>query len=286
MNPARWLLRSALDRSAVGHHIDGVRRSVRGVPRLQGARCLVTGGSSGIGRALAVLLGSYGASVLVVARSEDELAATCAEIEKAGGTAKYVPCDLSDSKDIARLVQHLTDIDWIPDIVVNNAGHSIRRKAVDSVHRIHDYERTARLNYLAPVELTLGLLPAMIERNSGHIINVGTWGVPAGTMPRFTAYHASKAALTAFGRSLDAELASTNVRVTTVHFPLVRTPMIAPTADYDAMPALTPEAAAEWIVHAIETRPSTVEPIYARYAQLLSIVAPRAVNALTTSVGI
>ncbi|KAA0022845.1 SDR family NAD(P)-dependent oxidoreductase [Antrihabitans cavernicola] len=286
MDPTRWLLQAASDRAVITHRIDGIRRSVRGGPDLRGRRCLVTGGSSGIGRALAVLLGEHGASVLVVARSQDELKATCVEVEKAGGTAQFATCDLSDSTDVARLVRHLHDIDWIPDVLVNNAGHSIRRRAADAVHRFHDYERTARLNYLAPVELTLALLPAMIERKSGHIINVGTWGVPAGTMPRFTAYHASKAALTAFGRSLDAELASTGVCVTTVHYPLVRTPMIAPTEDYAAMPALTPEVAAEWILHAIETRPSTVEPIFARYTQLLSMIAPRKMNAIALSIGI
>lgn len=286
MNIGKWIVQATSDRAAVAHRLDGLRRAVRGAPSLRGKQVLVTGGSSGIGRSLALALGGYGATVTVVARSEDGLRAVCAEIEDAGGTAHFVTCDLSDSTDVAELVDTLQRHDWIPDVLVNNAGHSIRRRAADAVNRFHDYERTARLNYLAPVELTLGLLPTFVERNSGHIVNVGTWGVPAGAMPRFTAYHASKAALSAFGRSLDAELAGTDVRVTTVHFPLVRTPMIAPTADYDAMPALTPETAAEWIVHAIEQRPATIEPLFARWMQVMSLVAPRATSRLSASVGI
>lgn len=137
-----------------------------------------------------------------------------------------MPADLSRGEAVDELAETIADRFGSVDILVNNAGRSIRRTALDSVDRFHDYERTMALNYFGPTRLTLRLLPAMLEAKSGHIINVGTWGVTAGVMPRFSAYHASKSALSAFGRSLGAECHGTGVDVTTVQFPLIRTPMI------------------------------------------------------------
>jgi short-subunit dehydrogenase len=142
------------------------------------------------------------------------------------------------------------------------------------------------LNYFGPTRLTLRLLPAMLEAKSGHIINVGTWGVTAGVMPRFSAYHASKSALSAFGRSLGAECHGTGVDVTTVQFPLIRTPMIAPTADYVSQPALTADQAASWILRAINTRPVELYPRYAGLLRAIDVVSPSATDALVRRAGI
>lgn len=241
-----------------------------------GLRILITGASSGIGRESARTLAALGAEVWLVARRAAELEALADEIAAGGGTARTHPADLCDESAVAALADRLRAARAVPDVLVNNAGHSIRRGIAGTVDRFHDYERTIALNYLAPVRLTLALAPAMIERGGGHVVNVGTWGVTAGVMPYFAAYHASKAALGAFTADLDAELRGSGLTATAVHFPLVRTPMIAPTAAYRALPALSEREAAEWVHHAVVARPARVQPLYARALQLLATVAPRA----------
>jgi short-subunit dehydrogenase len=253
---------------------------------LDGRVAAITGASSGIGRESARTLAALGAEVWLVARREAELAAVAAEITAGGGTAHAHPADLCDEAAVAALAARLRRARAVPDVLVNNAGHSIRREIAETVDRFHDYERTIALNYLAPVRLTLALAPAMIERGGGHVVNVGTWGVPAGAMPRFAAYHASKAALGAFTADLDAELRGSGITSTAVHFPLVRTPMIAPTASYRALPALSVPEAAEWIHHAVVVRPAVVQPLYARVLRLLGTAAPRAVPRAVLRAGI
>jgi short-subunit dehydrogenase len=242
-----------------------------------GLRILVTGASSGIGRESARTLAALGAEVWLVARRAAELDALAAEITAAGGIARAHPMDLCDPAAVAALAGRLRRERAVPDVLINNAGHSIRRDIVATVDRFHDYERTIALNYLAPVRLTLALAEAMIERGGGHVVNVGTWGVTAGTMPYFAAYHASKAALAAFTADLHAELSRSKITATAVHFPLVRTPMIAPTAAYRTRPALSVPQAAEWVHHAVVVRPAVVQPLYGRALQLIGAVAPRAV---------
>jgi short-subunit dehydrogenase len=160
------------------------------------------------------------------------------------------------------------------DILVNNAGHSIRRSLEISFDRFRDYERLMRINYLAPVRLTLGLLPAMLERGRGQVINVSSIGVLSNS-PRFSAYVASKAALEAFSRSAGAETCARGVQFTIVNFPLVRTPMIAPTRMYEHLPTISAEEAAEMIVEAIIHRPVRVATRLGIFAQIVHLIAPR-----------
>ena len=218
-----------------------------------GLRVVVTGASGGIGRAAAIDLAGRGAEVIMVARREDELSTLAKYIG-----ADYRVCDLSEETAITGLVEDLNGVGV--DVLVNNAGRSIRRKIVDSTDRLHDFQRTMQLNYYAPVQLTLGLLPGMIDRGQGQFVNVCTWGLLSGTFPRFSAYAASKNALSIFGRSLNAEKTHPQVCATNVYFPLVRTEMIAPTAEYAEAPALDVEEAARWIVRAITHRPEAVAP--------------------------
>jgi len=253
---------------------------------LTGRLVLITGASSGIGETAATLLAGHGAEIIVVARDYERLQAVCDSITAAGGTAHPISADLTDADGVDALVGEVLDSFGVPDVLVNNAGRSIRRNVLDTVDRFHDYERTMTINYFGAVRLTTALLPAMVERGEGQIVNVVTWGVTAGAMPRFAAYHASKSALAAFGRSLDAELAGTGVTVTNLGFPLVRTPMIAPTADYDDAPALTSEDAAGWILRAILTRPAELYPRYAVLLRGISAVSPRSVGALVRRMGI
>ncbi|WP_281250425.1 SDR family oxidoreductase [Rhodococcus marinonascens] len=251
-----------------------------------GKRILVTGGSSGVGEAGARRLASLGAEVVLVARGSEALESVRDDILESGGNAHAVPCDLTDPESVDALVSEVLGEIGPVDVLVNNAGRSIRRTVEDSLDRFHDFERTMSINYFGSTRLTLALLPSMIERGEGHIINVATWGVPAGVMPKFAAYHASKAAVGAFGRSLGSEVRHHGIVVTTLDFPLVRTPMIAPTVDYDAMPALSPEQAAEWFVTAVRTRPTELLPTYAEVFRVLGMFAPSATDALVRRSGI
>jgi short-subunit dehydrogenase len=236
---------------------------------------MITGASSGIGKAAALKIGQAGGTLLLVARTRDKLEQTKQEIEQLGGTAHAHPCDLSDPDDIDRMAKEVIERHGAVDILVNNAGRSIRRSVGRSYDRFHDYQRTMQLNYFGPVKLILDLLPAMRERGSGHIINISTMGLQTNT-PRFSAYLASKAALDAFSRSIASEIIDDGVHITTVYMPLVRTPMIAPTKMYDRFPALSPDEAAELITEAIRKRPKRVGTTLGNLGQLSYAVAPGA----------
>ena len=250
---------------------------------LETKRILITGSSSGVGRAAAARLAAEGATVLAVARRGDELEALAAEVKAAGGTAYALPCDLTDADAVDALAEDVITRFGGVDVLVNNAGHSIRRSAADTAERPYDHDRLMRLNYHAPVRLTLNLLPPMRLQGGGQIINSSTWGVPGGLMPMFTAYHASKAALAAFSRSLQAEERQHGIVVTSLHFPLMRTPMIAPTTGYDDRAALEPDDAARWVVHAVRHRPVQMTPAYATLLDAVGMVSPRLAERLVTA---
>jgi NAD(P)-dependent dehydrogenase (short-subunit alcohol dehydrogenase family) len=234
---------------------------------------LVTGATSGIGEATALKLGEAGARVLLVSRTQERLDEVAAEIREAGGEAFVHPADLADGDDADRLVAEVLDEHAHIDVLVNNAGRSIRRPVKRAMDRPHDYERTMALNYFGPLRLILGFLPAMRRRGRGQIVNVSSMGVQFNA-PRFSAYVASKAALDQFTRVLAAEVEPRGIRCTTVHMPLVRTPMIKPTSTYDRLPTLTPEAAAEWVCEAIRARPRQVDLPLALVGELTDAVAP------------
>jgi short-subunit dehydrogenase len=236
---------------------------------------LITGASSGIGEAAARQLGEAGATVLLVARTEEKLDAVAEEVKTAGGAAHVYPTDLSDPDDVDRMAKEVLAEHGRVDVLVNNAGKSIRRSVNRSYDRFHDYQRTMQLNYFAPVKLILDLLPVMRERGSGHIVNISTMGLQVNT-PRFAAYLASKAALDAFSRSIGPEIIWDGVHVTTVYMPLVRTPMIAPTKIYDRFPTLSPEEAGDLICEAIRKRPKRVATALGNLGQLTYALAPGA----------
>ncbi|MFD4351832.1 SDR family oxidoreductase [Nocardia sp. NPDC058518] len=253
---------------------------------IAGKTVVLTGASSGVGKAAAHALGREGARVVLVARSAEPLAEVRDAVRAEGGDAEMITCDLADAEQNDALAEALLEQFGTVDVLVNNAGRSIRRGAADTTDRFHDYERTMALNYFGATRLTMGLLPSMLDAGTGHIVNVATWGVAAGSMPLFTAYHASKAALGAFGRSLGAETRRRGVHVTTIGYPLVRTEMIAPTGKYADAAALSAEEAADWITTAIRTRPVELYPTYTRVLQALALVSPRAVDAAIWRMGI
>jgi NAD(P)-dependent dehydrogenase (short-subunit alcohol dehydrogenase family) len=247
---------------------------------LKGKRILVTGASSGIGEAGAEKLAHAGAKVVVVARRQELLDAVAARITTAGGDARAIACDLSDLDAIDDLVATLERGLGGIDILINNAGRSIRRPLAESLDRWHDVERTMTLNYFSPLRLIRGLAPGMRERGDGHIINVSTWGVLNESSPLFAVYNASKAALTAVSRVIETEWSRDGVHSTTLFYPLVKTPMIAPTRAYDGLPGLSADEAAEWMLTAARTRPVRIAPRMAVTAHAINSFAPAAVDAV------
>jgi short-subunit dehydrogenase len=258
----------------VGRRIQGnvsLEKSVRG--RI----VMVTGASSGIGKSAAMKIADAGGTVLLVARTPEKLEATREQIEAGGGVAYVHPCDLSDPDDIDRMATEALAQHGHVDVLVNNAGRSIRRSIALSYDRPHDFERTMQLNYFGAVRLILKLLPMMRARKSGHIINVSSIGVQT-NMPRFSAYVASKSALDAFSRCIASEIIDDKVHITSVYMPLVRTPMIAPTRMYDRFPTITPEEAADMICEAIIHRPKRIATPMGTLGQVLYALNPKSID--------
>ena len=195
-------------------------------------------------------------------------------IKDGGGTAMAIPCDLSDMDAVDALVADVEQRLGGVDILINNAGRSIRRPLAESLERWHDVERTMVLNYYSPLRLIRGIAPGMLQRGDGHIINVATWGVFSEASPLFSVYNASKAALSAVSRVIETEWGAKGVHSTTLYYPLVATPMIAPTKEYHGLPALTSREAAGWMVTAARTRPVRIAPRMAVVAQALDTIGP------------
>jgi NAD(P)-dependent dehydrogenase (short-subunit alcohol dehydrogenase family)/thioester reductase-like protein len=254
-----------------------VDRSLSG--RVRDKVALVTGASSGIGRATAMKLAEAGAKVVLVARGEEKLVETKAEIDAAGGTAFICTADVSDMASCDALVARVTREHGGVDFLINNAGRSIRRSIVKSLDRFHDFERTMQLNYFGAIRLIMGFLPGMLDRKRGHVINISSIGVLSNA-PRFSAYVASKSALDAFAACAGSEFLDRNVSFTTINMPLVRTPMIAPTKMYENVPTLSPEEAAGLVVQAIVHRPVRIATRLGIFGALCHAVAPRLTQVL------
>jgi NAD(P)-dependent dehydrogenase (short-subunit alcohol dehydrogenase family) len=245
--------------------------------RIGGKVAMVTGASSGIGEALSIRLAEAGAKVLLVARSHEKLEAVQEAIDFRGGESLIHTCDLSDPEDADRLVREVLDEYGHVDLLVNNAGRSIRRGVSHSYDRYHDFERTMQLNYFGSLKLILGLLPTMRERKEGQIVNVSSIGVQTNA-PRFSAYVASKAALDAFSRSIASEVVTDGISVTTVYMPLVRTPMTAPTKIYEAFPLRSTDDAVDMIVDGIIHRKKRVATRLGIFGEVTYSIAPRLVD--------
>jgi NAD(P)-dependent dehydrogenase (short-subunit alcohol dehydrogenase family) len=221
---------------------------------------LVTGASYGIGEATARRLGAAGATVLLVARSRERLERVAADIAERGGTAYVHPTDLADPDAVAALAATVLERHGHVDVLVNNAGKSIRRSIELSYDRFHDFQRTIDVNYLGPVRLLLALLPVMRERGSGHIVNISTVGTRLPPAPRWAAYQASKTAFDVWFRSVALEARPDGVTTTSIYMALVHTRMSAPTPIFRYLPGLQPDEAAELVARAIVDRPKTIAP--------------------------
>ncbi|MFL5819192.1 MAG: SDR family oxidoreductase [Solirubrobacteraceae bacterium] len=242
-----------------------------------GKTVLITGASSGIGKATALKVAAAGGIPLLVARSEDRLLETKQEIEGAGGSAYVYPADLSDMDSIDDMVERVLAEHPAVNVLVNNAGRSIRRGIALSYDRFHDFERTMQINYFGAIRLTMRLLTHMRKGAGGHVINISSIGVQT-SPPRFSAYVASKAALDGWTKCVASEVVGDGVTFTTIHMPLVRTPMIAPTKMYDAFPTITPDDAADLICEAIRSKPKEVNTRLGTFGEVAYALAPKAVD--------
>jgi NAD(P)-dependent dehydrogenase (short-subunit alcohol dehydrogenase family) len=243
---------------------------------------VVTGASSGIGKATALKLASAGAKVMLVARGEEKLIDTKKEIETAGGKSWIYTCDVSDMASCDALVAKVLKDHSGCDYLINNAGRSIRRGVLNSLDRFHDFERTMQLNYFGALRLIMGFLPGMVASKRGHIINISSIGVLSNA-PRFSAYVASKSALDSFAACAASEFIDKGVDFTTINMPLVRTPMIAPTKMYENVPTLSPEQAADLVVEAIVYKPVRIATRLGIFGAVSHAVAPKLTQILLNS---
>jgi len=235
---------------------------------------VVTGASSGIGKATALKMASAGARVILVARGEDKLLETRKEIEAAGGRAWIYTCDVADLASCDALVARVLKEHGKCDFLVNNAGRSIRRGVGNSFDRFHDFERTMQLNYFGSLRLIMGFLPKMMEQKHGHVINISSIGVLTNA-PRFSAYVASKSALDSWSACAASEFIDKGINFTTINMPLVRTPMIAPTKMYENVPTLSPEEAADLVVQAIVEKQVRIATRLGIFVAISHAAAPR-----------
>lgn len=249
-----------------------IDRTLKG--QVKGKVVLITGGSSGIGLATAHKVAEAGAITIICGRDEEKLAQAKAEINERGFDVVTYSMDAADMDDCDRFVKLLVENHGGVDVLINNAGRSIRRAIESSFDRFHDFERTMQLNYFGCLRLTMGLLPSMIAKRGGHVINISSIGVLTNA-PRFSAYVASKAALEAWTRCAASEMSDVGIKFTTINMPLVRTPMIAPTKLYQNVPTLTPEEAADLIAEAIVYKPVRIATRVGVFGQVLHALMPR-----------
>ena len=247
-------------------------RTLKGT--VDGKVVVITGATSGIGLATAEKLAETGAILVIGARTRETLDKVAASLEEKGGKVHAYQCDFSDMEACDQFVKTVLDNHGHVDVLINNAGRSIRRSLSLAFDRFHDFERTMQLNYFGSVRLIMGFAPSMLERKGGHVVNISSIGVLTNA-PRFSAYVASKSALDAFSRCAASEWSDQNVTFTTINMPLVKTPMIAPTKIYDSVPTLSPEEAADLVADAIVYRPKRIATRLGVFAQVLHAVAPK-----------
>ncbi len=252
---------------------DRARRDDAAGP-LVGRHVIITGASSGIGRASAIAVAERGATAFALARNAEALDDLIDEIRESGGDAYAFTCDVTDSASVDRAVKDILGQFGHVDYLVNNAGRSIRRSVSASTDRLHDYERVMAVNYFGAVRMVLALLPHWRERRFGHVVNVSSAGVQASS-PKYSAYIPSKAALDAFAEVVGTETLSDHITFTSIHMPLVQTPMIAPSRRLNPMPAITADHAAAMVVRGLVDKPARIDTPVGTLADVGHYFTPR-----------
>jgi thioester reductase-like protein/NADP-dependent 3-hydroxy acid dehydrogenase YdfG len=252
---------------------DRARRDDASGP-LVGRHVIITGASSGIGRASAIAVAERGATVFALARNAAALDQLVAEIRANGGQAYAFTCDVTDSTSVEHTIKDILGRFDHVDYLVNNAGRSIRRSVVNSTDRLHDYERVMAVNYFGAVRMVLALLPHWRERRFGHVVNVSSAGVLARN-PKYSSYLPTKAALDAFADVVASETLSDHITFTNIHMPLVRTPMIVPSQRLNPVPAISPERAAAMVVRGLVEKPVRIDTPLGTLAEVGNYFAPR-----------
>ena len=240
-----------------------------------GKTILITGGSEGIGRQVADNCAAAGAKVILVARTQTKLDVAVEEIKAAGGNVTSYACDLTDMEALDELADKVLADHGHIDILINNAGRSIRRSLKLTYERFHDFERVMQINYFSAVRLTMNLLPSMVSRKQGHVINVSTIAAMSSGSPRFSSYTASKSALDAWANTAGFEYAADNIKFTNIHMPLVRTKMISATTQYNSVNVLTVEQAGKLINSAMINKPAEVNTMTGSIIRQLGILSPK-----------
>ncbi len=254
-----------------------VDRTLRG--QVAGKVVLLTGGSSGIGKATIRKIAEAGAVAVTVARDAEKLEETRLEFEAAGLKLFTYVVDIASKEQCDDLVRTMEQEFGGVDILINNAGRSIRRGIENSFDRFHDYERTMEVNYFGALRLTMGLIPGMLRKKKGHVVNISSIGVLTNA-PRFSAYVASKAAMDAWTRCAASEFADRQIDFTTINMPLVKTPMISPTKLYEQVPTLTPDEAAALVVEALIHKPVRIATRLGIFGAVLHSVMPKVAQIL------
>jgi thioester reductase-like protein/short-subunit dehydrogenase len=251
-------------------------RARRDDPRgaLQGRHVIITGASSGIGRASAIAIAERGATVFALARTGGALDQLVAEIRANGGQAYAFTCDVTDSVSVEHTIKDILGRFGHVDYLVNNAGRSIRRSVVNSTDRLHDYERVMAVNYFGAVRMVLALLPHWRERRFGHVVNVSSAGVLARN-PKYSSYLPTKAALDAFADVVGSETLSDHITFTNIHMPLVKTPMIAPSQRLNPVPPISPERAAAMVVRGLIEKPARIDTPLGTLAEAGNYFTPK-----------
>jgi thioester reductase-like protein/short-subunit dehydrogenase len=241
---------------------------------LVGRHVIITGASSGIGRASAIAVAERGATVFALARNGQALDGLVAEIRESGGEAYAFACDITDTSSVEHTVKDILGRFGHVDYLVNNAGRSIRRSVVNSTDRLHDYERVMAVNYFGAVRMVLALLPHWRERHFGHVVNVSSAGAQARN-PKYSSYIPSKAALDAFSDVVATETLSDHITFTNIHMPLVRTPMIAPSRRLNPQRPISAEHAAAMVVRALVEKPTRIDHPFGTIAEAGNYFTPK-----------
>jgi thioester reductase-like protein/short-subunit dehydrogenase len=252
---------------------DRARRDDKAGP-LVGRHVIITGASSGIGRASAIAVAERGATVFALARNGEALHQLVDEIRAHGGQAHAFPCDVTDSTSVEHTVKDILGRFDHVDYLVNNAGRSIRRSVVNSTDRLHDYERVMAVNYFGAVRMVLALLPHWRERRFGHVVNVSSAGVLARN-PKYSSYLPTKAALDAFSDVVASETLSDHITFTNIHMPLVKTPMIVPSHRLNPVPPISPERAAAMVVRGLIEKPARIDTPLGTLAEAGNYLLPK-----------